>query len=66
MISEENFIGPFYELLHPGATAVDIAGCFGARLMSGETVPSWLTPIPYEPPPDLRMLDTRVLLFKVR
>jgi hypothetical protein len=66
MISEANFIREGYRLLHPDAREEEIDASFGWRLMTGEPPPEWLEPIPYEVPPELRALDTRVLLFKVR
>jgi len=66
MISDGNFVAPYYDLLHPGATRDEIEASFGRRLLTGAAPPAWLERIPYELPPDLGMLGTRVLLFKVR
>lgn len=66
MISDGNFVAPYYDLLHPGASRAQIEDSFGWRLLAGAAPPAWLEPIPYELPPDLGMLGTRVLLFKVR
>ena len=66
MISEGNFVAPYYDLLHPGATASEIEASFGWRLLAGAPAPAWLEPIPYEVPADLADLEARVLLFKVR
>ncbi len=34
--------------------------------MNGQPPPAWLEPIAYDVPPDLKVIDTQVLLFKVR
>ena len=66
MISQDNFVGPYYELLHPGATAAEIDASFGARLLAGGPVPAWLERIAYEKPPSLRGLPASVALFRVK
>jgi tRNA A-37 threonylcarbamoyl transferase component Bud32 len=66
LVSDENFIGPYYRLLHPGATDAEIEQCFGVRLLRGRPVPAWLEAIPYQVPEDLRALPTTVQLFKVK
>ena len=66
MVSQANFVREYYGLLHPNATEGEIDASFGWRLMTGEEPPAWLQRIPYEVPPELRVLDTSVLLFKVR
>lgn len=65
MISEQNFIGPYYALLHPGAAPDDVKKSFGYRLLASRQFPEWLRPIPYQVPDDLRALNVTVLLFKV-
>jgi hypothetical protein len=65
LLSKENFVREYYRLLRPGATDEEIDRSFGWRLLTGQP-PAWLQSIPYEVPPELRPVDTRVLLFKVR
>ena len=65
IVSQENFIAPYYRLLHPDATAADIEDCFGVRLLRGKTRPSWLPAIPYEMPDDLKSLNVSVRLYRV-
>jgi tetratricopeptide (TPR) repeat protein len=65
MISEENFIGPYCQLLHPEATEADLKKTFGYRLLVDRIVPVWLQMIPYKVPDDLATLKTNVYLYKV-
>ena len=65
MVSEENFVGPYFELLNPDATLDDFKGCLGVRLLTGNNVPDWLEPLAYTLPPDLP-LGVQVRLYKVR
>jgi hypothetical protein len=66
MISQENFVAEYYDLLHPRATAAEVQASFGARLLAGNWAPAWLERIPYEKPAELRGVPTQVLLFKVK
>ena len=66
MFGEENFIEPYLVLLHPDATAQMLQRSFGWRLLAGGEIPAWLEPIPYETPPDLRVLKNPVRLYRVR
>ena len=66
MFVDENFIEPYLVLLHPKATPQMLQRSFGWRLFASPEVPPWLEPIPYEPPPDLRVLNNPVRLFRVR
>jgi tetratricopeptide (TPR) repeat protein len=65
LISDENFIGQYYQLLHPGATMEDVKKCFGYQLMADKKVPQWLQMIPYKIPDDIASLKYTVMLFKV-
>jgi hypothetical protein len=65
IVSEENFIAPYFRLLHPGASDEEVGKCFGLRLLRGETVPPWLKVLPYQVPDDLKPLNTTVALYKV-
>ncbi len=65
MISEENFVVQYFQLLHPGATADEIKKCFGYQILADRRVPQWLEMIPYSIPEDLKKLNMSVMLFKV-
>jgi tetratricopeptide (TPR) repeat protein len=65
MISDENFIAQYYELLHPGATAEDVKKCFGYQILGDQKIPQWLEMIPYGIPEELKTLKISVMLFKV-
>jgi tetratricopeptide (TPR) repeat protein len=65
IISQENFIQQYFELLHPNGTAEDLKRCFGIRLFFDKVVPQWLQMIPYKVPDDLKSLNVSVMLFKV-
>ena len=66
MFFDENFIEPYLVLLNPNATAQMLQRSFGWRLLTSAEIPAWLEPIPYEPPPDLKVLNNPVRLFRVR
>jgi tetratricopeptide (TPR) repeat protein len=65
IVSDENFIAQYYQLLHPTASIEEIKRCFGLRLLLDKQVPQWLQMIPYKVPDDLRSLNASVMLFKV-
>jgi tetratricopeptide (TPR) repeat protein len=65
MISDENFIVQYYQLLHPNATADEIKKCFGYQILADKRIPQWLEMIPYAAPDDLKSLNITVMLFKV-
>jgi tetratricopeptide (TPR) repeat protein len=65
LISEENFIVQYYQLLHPNATAEEIKKCFGYQLLADKRIPQWLQMLPYSIPDDLKTLNISVMLFKV-
>jgi tetratricopeptide (TPR) repeat protein len=65
IVSDENFIPQYYQLLHPGASLDEIKKCFGLRLLLEKKVPQWLQMIPYKVPDDLKSLNVTVMLFKV-
>src|SRR5678809_90656 len=60
MFSDENFIEPYLVLSNPQATPQMLQRSFGWRLLTGAEIPAWLEPIPYEAPPDLRVLNNPV------
>jgi tetratricopeptide (TPR) repeat protein len=65
IVSEENFIQPYFELLNPGAPAAQVTQGLGYRLLVEKSIPQWLEVIPYRLPDDLRSLNITVMLFKV-
>jgi hypothetical protein len=65
MISEQNFIASYFELLHPHAPEKAIQQCFGYRLLATGRIPSWLRMLPYRLPADLAGLDVDVNLYQV-
>ena len=65
MISDENFIVQYYQLLHPDATADEIKRCFGYQVLYDKHIPQWLEMLPYSVPEDLKQLNISVMLFKV-
>jgi tetratricopeptide (TPR) repeat protein len=65
IISDENFLEPYYILLHPGAGAAGFNDSFGYQLFAKRQIPRWLHVLPYRVPDDLQSLKVTVLLFKV-
>jgi tetratricopeptide (TPR) repeat protein len=65
MISEENFVEPYFRLFRPDAKAEEFKKCFGHQLLFDRVIPPWLQMIPYNPPEDLKALNVSALLFKV-
>ncbi len=65
IVSEENFVAPYYQLLNPGAPLEAVKGCFGYQLLVDKVVPFWLRTIPYRVPDDLKDLKVDVLLMQV-
>lgn len=65
MISEENFVEPYFRLLNPGAKSEDVKKSFGYQLLVERVIPPWLQMIPYNVPADLAALNVSGLLFKV-
>lgn len=66
MISATNFLGEYYQLLHPGSAAADAKRSFGYRLAARQILPRWLQPVPYRLPDDLQDVAATVRLYKVR
>ena len=65
MISEENFVEPYFRLLKPSKNADDFKQSFGFQLLFAKVIPTWLQMIPYKVPDDLAPLNVSALLFKV-
>jgi tetratricopeptide (TPR) repeat protein len=65
MISEENFVEPYFRLLKPSKNAEDFKQSFGFQLLFAKVIPTWLQMIPYKVPDDLAPLNVSALLFKV-
>jgi tetratricopeptide (TPR) repeat protein len=65
IVSEENFIAQYFQLLNPKGTIEQVKQCFGVRLYYDKVVPQWLQMIPYKLPDDLAQLKVSVMLFKV-
>ena len=65
MISEENFVEPYFRLLKASKSAEDFKQCFGFQLLFAKVIPTWLQMIPYKVPDDLAPLNVSALLFKV-
>ncbi len=65
IVSDENFIGQYYQLLNPKAKPEDTRLCFGHQLLVDKAVPQWLQMLPYKLPDDLSSLKSGVMLFKV-
>jgi len=64
IVSEDNFIAEYFDLLHPQPKNVSVANSFGYKALVNMTVPVWLDQIPYELTPDLPYRPARVMLFK--
>jgi tetratricopeptide (TPR) repeat protein len=65
MISEESFLKQFFKILNPTGTDDEFKKTFGYRLLVDMALPSWLRPIPYSPPGDIRSQNWRVILLQV-
>jgi tetratricopeptide (TPR) repeat protein len=64
MVSEDNFLAEYYDLLHPGSTQEALQNSFGYKLLVNLTLPMWLEQIPYDMPTDVPYRPTRVVLLK--
>jgi tetratricopeptide (TPR) repeat protein len=65
ILSEENFISQYFELLNPSAKPDELKQSFGHRLFADKVFPVWLRMIPYKVPDDLAVLKISVLLLQV-
>ncbi|MFM9092054.1 MAG: tetratricopeptide repeat protein, partial [Verrucomicrobiota bacterium] len=65
ILSEENFIGPYFQLLNPTVPDEEVKKTFGHLLLVDKVVPTWLQAIPYRLPDEFKSLNLFVLLVKV-
>lgn len=65
ILSEENFIGPYFKLLNPTLPDEEVKKTFGHLLLVDKVVPTWLQAIPYRLPDEFKSLNLFVLLVKV-
>jgi tetratricopeptide (TPR) repeat protein len=65
MISEENFVEPYFRLLKGGNDLEGFKKSFGYKILFARVIPAWLQMIPYKVPDDLAALNVSALLFKV-
>ncbi len=65
MLSEDDFLAPYYQLLHPNATEDEFRSSFGYQLLVERRVPPWLQTVPYSVPEDLRSTGVDVFVYKV-
>ena len=65
IVSDENFIQQYFELLHPGTPIEGVKQGLGYKLFVERNVPQWLEVIPYKVPDDLASLKVSVMLLKV-
>lgn len=65
VISQENFVQQYFQLLNPNGTVEELKNSFGVRLFFNKVVPQWLQMIPYKVPDELAALNLTVMLFKV-
>ena len=65
ILSEENFISQYFELLNPTAKPDELKQSFGYRVFADKVFPVWLRMIPYKVPDDLAVLKISVLLLQV-
>ena len=65
MIARGNFIAEYFRLLYPGRPLEEGKVTFGYRLGTGQGLPGWLRPVPYDLPEDLRAVSSVVRLYSV-
>lgn len=65
LLSAGNFLGEYFQLLHPGASLDDAKRIFGYRLLSGGELPPWLQPIAYRRPAALKDATQIARLYRV-
>lgn len=66
LVSDDNFIAEYFNLLYPEPGAKTVPQSFGYRTLINLISPLWLEQIPYELPTDLPYRPDRVLLFRTR
>ncbi len=66
LMSTSNFLGEYFQLLHPARDVAEAKRSFGYRLSSNPAdPPRWLQPIPFRRAPELANAGGDVALFKV-
>ncbi len=66
LVSEDNFLQEYFDLLYPKPDKEVFANSFGYKALVNLSFPLWLEQIPYELPSDLPFRPSRVLLFKTK
>lgn len=68
MLSDTNFLAEYFSLQYPAPNpkTETLEDSFGYQLLVRQEVPLWLEQIPYDPPPEARASDVRVLLFATK
>jgi hypothetical protein len=51
VVSYDDFLLPYLEMVRPRATTADLPGTFGYRLLVDDRPPRWLRPLPFAPRP---------------
>jgi tetratricopeptide (TPR) repeat protein len=65
ILSEENFIAPYFKLLFPTLPDEDLKKTFGYQLLVDKVIPTWLRALPYRVPDEFKSLNVFVLLLQV-
>jgi len=64
-VTWENFIEPYYSLLHPRGTAEDFGTTLAQRLFFRKQLPLWVKPVPYPDSGMRKVLSYDVLILEV-
>jgi tetratricopeptide (TPR) repeat protein len=65
MVSKASFLSEYFRLLHPDRPVEESRSTFGYRLATKPGTATWLQPVAYRPPADLKLSGATVFLFKV-
>ena len=65
LISDHNYLGEYFDLLHPAAPPDEVKNTFGYRLLAQRRLPQWVQVIPYRAPVDILIPDLTVLLLRI-
>lgn len=66
MVSEDNFLAEYFDLLYPKPAGQELRKSFGYQLLIDQNVPLWLERIPYDQPTDVPVRPARILLLKTK